>query len=146
MNRPAKKGRCEFPLENVQVGTRGLSRFVTCRNSLHESVELTANNKSAVNVKKKPKISTKSSNDGDHVHLKNGLFVMCSYPIKLRKSKREVRECSPEVVALLLPEPARRKQKKRAKKPLKLLRVLLDSGATANTICARHARKLKKKR
>lgn len=113
---------------------------MTCRNSLRESVAITAINKKKINVNKKPKIDQISSNDGGHVHLKNGLFVMCSYPIKLRKSKRVVRECSPEVVALLFPEPARRGAKKAHEKAAKIITSLVGFGRDGKYyLCATRA-------
>ena len=82
----------------------------------------------------------------------NNLFVYNeqSYPTRLRKQIREQLEFSPEVVAILLPDVRdsyKNKNKKRYKNSnkSKALRVLLDSGASTNTIRARHVKHHKRK-
>ena len=80
-----------------------------------------------------------------------------SLPIQLRKSKDEKLRLSPESAALVLTNTdpneggkngkcrSTTSKKKLKKQKTKMLRVLFDSGATANTVCARyvirHARK-----
>ena len=99
--------------------------------------------------------TNKSSNDSMckelHEYLKNNLFVYneSSCPVRLRKYIREQLEFSPEVAAILLPDVIgtanKNNKKKRKLVTNKIICILLDSGASANTIRARLVKNYQKR-
>ena len=80
--------------------------------------------------------------------LTNNLFVYNekSFPAKVRKNVRERIQFSPEVVGVLLPDVREsRNNKKNSTNGKTIVRILLDSGASANTIRARHVKNYNEK-
>ena len=80
--------------------------------------------------------------------LTNNLFVYNekSFPARVRKNVREQIQFSPEVVGVLLPDVSEsHNNKKNSTNDKAIVRILLDSGASANTIRARHVKNYFKK-
>ena len=78
-----------------------------------------------------------------NVDLRNNLYVYNnqSYPARLRKVIREKILISPELVGMIYPTNEKPKDIKKNLKTQNLLRILLNSGVSANIVRAKYAHK-----